>query len=162
MADAGSSSPGPGILVGIARHGARRAPVEVVGQVEVTTQGGIAGDARGTIRPGGAGKRQVTLMGRRDWEAATAAIGVAVPWQERRVNLLVDGVDLPRTAGARLRIGAHVLLDITVACEPCRRMDDVAPGLHAALEPDWRGGVCARVMAGGPIAIGDVIRIEEA
>ena len=38
--------------------------------------------------------------------------------------------------------------------------DPLAPGLFAALTPDWRGGACSRVLAGGMIAIGDAIRIE--
>ena len=40
-------------------------------------------------------------------------------------------------------------------------MDAIADGLQAALKPDWRGGVCTRVIEGGTIRIGDTIRIEE-
>jgi len=135
--------------------------MEVVERVDVTRSGGINGDHRGTIRPGGTGKRQVTVMERRDWEAAIDEIGVALPWAARRVNLLADEIDLPQVAGTRLRVGRDVLLEITVECDPCRRMDEVVNGLQAALRPDWRGGICTRVLAGGSIAVGDEIRIEE-
>ena len=40
-------------------------------------------------------------------------------------------------------------------------METIAPGLKAALMPDWRGGVTASVVRGGEIAIGDEIRIEQ-
>ena len=120
---------------------------------------GIVGDCRGVLK--GTGKRQVTLMERGDWEAATAELGLVLPWWERRCNLLVDGLDLPRRAGARLRIGRDVMLEVTVEDDPCVRMDAVAPGLFAALIPDWRGGACARVISGGWIAVGDVIEVEQ-
>ena len=147
-----------GVLAGIARHAWRRAPIEVIDRAAVTLAGGIAGDYRGALK-GQPYKRQVTLLERGDWELATAAVGVAIAWEQRRSNLLVDGLDLPQTPGARLRIGADVVLEIT---DPCERMEDVAPGLMAALRVDWRGGACTRVVAEGVIAIGDLIRIEEA
>lgn len=136
--------------------------MEVLERAEVNLDGGLQGDHRGRRKPGSTGKRQVTLMERGDWEAATAEVGLTRPWWERRCNLLVDGLDLPQRAGALLRIGSDVLLEVTVEDDPCARMDQVAPGLFAALLPDWRGGACARVLAGGGIAVGDEIRIEEA
>ena len=55
-----------------------------------------------------------------------------------------------------------MLLEITRETDPCDRMEGLAPGLRAALAVDWRGGVCTRVKAGGHIAVGDAIRIEDA
>ncbi len=149
-----------GTLAGIARHGRARGPIETIDRVEVSLDGGIAGDHRGARKPGATGRRQVTLMERGDWEAAMAEVGRNIAWSERRANLLVDGLDLPKTAGTRLRIGDDVLLEITRETDPCERMEALAPGLRAALTPDWRGGACTRVLAGGVIAIGDPIRIE--
>ena len=40
-------------------------------------------------------------------------------------------------------------------------MEALAPGLKAALMLDWRGGVCAFVVLGGNIAVGDAVVIEE-
>jgi MOSC domain-containing protein YiiM len=107
-------------------------------------------------------KRQVTLIERGDWEAALAEVGRSIPWQERRSNLLVDGLDLPQMPGVRLRIGADVVLEITRETDPCERMEALADGLKAALLPDWRGGACTKVIHGGHIAVGDTIRIEDA
>lgn len=149
-----------GKLGGIARHGRPKGPVETLDRVAITLHGGIQGDYRGTIKPGGKGRRQVTLMERRDWANAMVEVGHDIAWQERRVNLLVDGIDLPQIPGATIRIGADVVLLVTRECDPCHRMETVAVGLTAALTPDWRGGVCTRVLAGGTIAVDDDIRIE--
>jgi MOSC domain-containing protein YiiM len=152
---------GMGVLGGIARHARPKAVMEVVTAVDVTLEGGLAGDYRGGMR-GKPYKRQVTLVERRDWEEACALVGVDLPWEERRSNLLVDGLDLPQIPGTRLRIGRDVVLEITRETDPCERMEALAPGLKAALIPDWRGGACAMVIRGGAIAVGDVIRTEEA
>ncbi|MEH3048021.1 MAG: MOSC domain-containing protein [Sphingomonas adhaesiva] len=149
-----------GVLLGIARHAFPKAPMELVDRVEVSPEGGIHGDFRGAMKRKPY-KRQVTLIERGDWEAAMAEVGHTIGWEERRSNLLVDGLDLPQVAGVRLRIGADVVLEVTRETDPCERMEALAPGLKAALLPDWRGGACAKVIQGGWIAINDVIRIEE-
>lgn len=149
-----------GVLAGIARHARPRAAMEVLDRAAVTLAGGIAGDFRGGMR-GGPYKRQVTLMERAGWEVALGELGQAVAWEQRRVNLLTDGLDLPRAPGVRLHIGAQVVLEVTRECDPCDKMERVAAGLFAALLPDWRGGACAKVVAEGAIGVGDAIRIEE-
>lgn len=149
-----------GTLAGIARHARPRAAMEVLDRVRVTVETGLDGDFRGAVKPGGSGRRQVTLIERGDWDAAMAALGTDYHWSARRANLLVDGIDLPQRPGARLRIGP-VLIEITGECDPCSRMEEIEPGLKAALTPDWRGGALARVVEGGTIAVGDAIGIEE-
>ena len=148
-----------GMLAGIARHVRPKGPMEVIDHANVTLEGGIAGDFRGAMK-GQPHKRQVTLIERGDWEAALAEVGHTIPWQERRANLLVEGLDLPQTKNVRLRIGADVVLEITRETDPCARMEALAEGLKAALAVDWRGGVCTMVVTGGRIAVGDAIRIE--
>ncbi len=148
-----------GVLLGIARHARPKAPMEVIEHARVTPETGIAGDFRGAMK-GKPYKRQVTLIERGDWDAAMAEVGHSIGWQERRANLLVDGLDLPQTKGVRVRIGADVVLEITRETDPCERMEALAEGLRAALTPDWRGGACAMVVTGGEIAVGDEIRIE--
>ncbi len=149
-----------GHLRGIARHAKSRAPMECLDRVSVTRNGGIAGDCRGTIAPGKSGKRQISLIEAESWAAALAELGGNVPWQERRANLLVEGLRLPREAGRIIAIGATLRIETTCECDPCSRMDEIAPGLKAALMPDWRGGVLGRVIADGEIGVGDEVRIE--
>ncbi len=150
-----------GVLTGIARHGRPRGPIETLEAIDVTVEAGLVGDFRGAVKPGGKGKRQVSLIEAGDWAAAMAELGHDLHWWARRANLLIEGLDLPQTPGARVRIGAHVVIEITTECDPCSRMEEIAPGLKAALTPDWRGGALGRVLSGGRIAIGDAVVVEE-
>jgi MOSC domain-containing protein YiiM len=152
-----------GRLDGIARHGRPRGPIETVDHVAVNTAEGIHGDFRGAVVPGKSGRRQVSLIEADGWAAALADLGMgadALPWHVRRANLLVSGLRLPRTAGAVIAIGECLRIEVTCECDPCSRMEEIAPGLKAALTPDWRGGVLGRVLRDGNIAIGDEVRIE--
>ncbi|MEN3746986.1 MOSC domain-containing protein [Sphingomonas sp. HF-S3] len=149
-----------GTLAGIARHHRKRGPIETLDSVRVSVEKGIEGCYRGPLKPGGRNRRQVTVMEAEDWAAALAEIGADLPWWQRRVNLLVAGIDLPQIEGARILIGDDVVLRVTVECDPCVRMDELQDGLQAALRPDWRGGACTRVVAGGDIRIGEKVRIE--
>ena len=149
-----------GVIAGLARHAAPRAAMEVIDRATITPERGVEGDCKGRFKPGGRNRRQVTLIERGDWKAAMAALGVDLPWSDRRANILVDGIDLPQIPGTVLRIG-DVRLMVMVECVPCNRMDALAPGLQQALRSDWRGGVCTRVLSGGEIAIGDAIIVEK-
>ena len=150
-----------GRLLGIARKARPRAVVETLERSSIGLETGIAGDFRGAIRPGRSNRRQVTIFAAEDWDAAIAELGVPVAWHHRRCNLFAGGIVLPRNRGARLRIGATAIIEITGECDPCRRMEEVAPGLEAALTPDWRGGRNTRIIAEGEISVGDIITYEE-
>ena len=149
----------PGRLIGIARKDRPRVPMEVIDHAQIGTDIGVAGDYRGAMHPGRVNRRQVTILMAEDWSAALAEHGTPIPWYERRANLLVEGIVLPRERGIRVRIGTAVL-EITGECDPCRRMDAVSDGLQIALRPDWRGGRTCTVIADGAIAVGDEVRIE--
>jgi hypothetical protein len=82
-----------------------------------------------------------------------AEVGRHLPWQERRANLLVEGLDLPQR-GRRSAHRRRWLLEVTGECDPCSRMEELARA---------QGGVAARlarrrvakVSSGGEIAVGD-------
>lgn len=135
-----------------------RGPIETVGQVMVSRAAGVAGDHRGSLKPG-RNPRQVSLIEAESWEQAIASLGIDLAWWNRRANLLTRGVSLPREAGALIRIGVDCVIGVTMECDPCSRMEELHPGLRDALMPDWRGGVLGRVIADGEIALGDEIRI---
>jgi MOSC domain-containing protein YiiM len=149
-----------GRLIGMARRAAPRAPMETLAAGRIGVAFGLEGDHRGVPRPGKLPRRQVSVLAREAWEAACAELGRELPWWFRRANLLVEGVELPREAGDVIVIG-DVRLEVHVEIDPCQRMDEQAPGLFAALVPDWRGGVGCRVLSGGEIAIGDAVTIEK-
>ncbi|MEQ8802285.1 MOSC domain-containing protein [Haliea sp.] len=136
-------------LCGIAIRARSRAPMVACDRALVTPERGVEGDFRG--KPG---RRQVTVLSSESWARACAELGEALPWMTRRANLLVSGLEFtPAHVGSSLRIG-DLVLQITRETDPCERMDQARPGLRAALDPDWRGGVCCRVIVGGEITLG--------
>lgn len=140
-----------GRLLGIARAPRRRALLIEISEAEVGCGNGICGDARGTTTG-----RQVTVLFQEGWQRACDELGVRLPWITRRANLLVGGLDVPQE-GARLTIG-DLVLEVTQETKPCHLMDAAHSGLKRALTPEWRGGVCCRVVKGGHIRLGD--RVE--
>ena len=145
-----------GKLLGIAIRRARRAPMEECTAIEVSTELGLANDARGQMN-----RRQVSVLARESWEAACEQLGQTSPWTVRRANLLVEGLPLAETTGATLQIG-DLVLKITGETDPCNRMDEQRAGLQEALMPDWRGGVLCRVVQGARIEVGDTVELGPA
>lgn len=143
-----------GRLLGIARKSKSRAPMEELQGAELTPETGLEGDYRGKLR-----RRQVSVLSREAWEETCKTHGKDLPWTTRRANILIEGLELKESKGARLRIG-NAVLEVHCETDPCSRMDDASPGLRKALEPDWRGGVCCRVISGGEISVGDSVEIE--
>ena len=142
-----------GRLIGIAKAREKLAPLEEMASAPVSVAAGIEGDARGRNTD-----RQVTILFREGWEAACRDVGANIPWVARRANLYVEGVPVPRE-GERLCIG-DVVLQVTKETKPCHLMDKAREGLKAALMPDWRGGVCCKVVKGGTIRVGDRVDVE--
>lgn len=134
---------------------AARGPMDAVGRAELITGRGIVGCADQ------GGKRQVTLIAREVWDVLREELGPAADPAMRRANLLVSGITLARTRGRILRVGGVRVL-IHGETRPCHIMDEALPGLRAALDPDWRGGVFAEVLDDGAIAVGDAVVWEDA
>jgi MOSC domain-containing protein YiiM len=141
-----------GVLRGIARHEAPRAPMEALESAELVVGAGLQGDARGE------GDRPIVIVSEEGWQAALQELGHSVEWLTRRGNLLVSGVDLPSSVGKRLEIGGTVL-EIAGEVAPCGLMDKFQAGLRKALEPEMRAGVWGRIITGGTIRIGDGVRV---
>jgi MOSC domain-containing protein YiiM len=105
-------------------------------------------------------RRQISILSREAWDAATGELGMTVDPAMRRANVLVSGIALAETrgrvlllGGCRIRIGGELT--------PCERMDEAASGLQALLVPHWRGGVFGQVLTGGAIRIGDQVIWED-
>lgn len=137
-------------LVQIWIRPAARAPLKPVAEARAEVGTGLVGDHAG------GGKRQVTLISREAWQAACRDLEAEVDPVSRRANLLVEGVELAQTRGRRLRVG-EVLLEVAGETKPCELLDDMHLGLWEALEPDWRGGVFAKVIEGGTLRQGDAL-----
>lgn len=145
--------PQAGRLEWIGLRPARRAPLLAMNHVEVTADHGLAGDHKAS-RPGG--KRQVTLIQREHRDVVAQLLGHdAVDPARLRRNLMVSGINLLALRDERFRIGA-VLFEGTGPCEPCSRMEEVlGRGGYNAMR--GHGGITARVLTGGVIAVGDVV-----
>lgn len=104
-------------------------------------------------------RRQVTVLAREAWASATESVGRDPGPASRRANILVSGVALAHTRGRVLRVGSCRIM-IGGELTPCERMDEAAPGLRRALEPDWRGGVFGEVLDGGTVRVGDGVEWE--
>lgn len=105
-------------------------------------------------------RRQVTLIEEEAWQAVLEELQADVHPSSRRANLMLRGIRLPHTRGRVLRIG-QCRLQVGGELTPCKLMDDVLPGLQAAMRPDWRGGVFAAVLDDGEIRVGDPVRWED-
>jgi len=145
-----------GRLLGIAIKHKKRGEMHELNHTQVTTTAGVADDFRGKL-----GDRQVTVLTREGWQAACQETKAELPWLTRRANLYIKGINLHASAGRRLIIGQLQLL-ITRETDPCSRMQEAHEKLFEALNKDWHGGVCCRVIQDGVITIGDQVVITDA
>jgi MOSC domain-containing protein YiiM len=124
-----------------------------VPEVRVAAESGIVGGVDRSRR------RQITLIERDVWDRLMRELGGAADPSARRANLMITGIGLANTRGRVLRLG-NARLAIGGELTPCERMDEVLPGLQAAMRPDWGGGVFAQVLDDAVIRVGDVAEWE--
>lgn len=136
---------------------ARAVTIRAVESAVAVTGVGLEGDRY----TGGSGKRGVTLIQAEHLPAIAALSGHAeVSPVTLRRNLVVSGIPLIALKGRRFRIGS-VLLEGTSPCDPCSKMEDaLGAGAYNAMR--GMGGLCARVIEGGVLRLGDAVEWVEA
>jgi MOSC domain-containing protein YiiM len=120
---------------------------------------GLADDRLGQRGEAELSTRQVTLIQAEhlDVIARLARVQRVDPAGLRR-NLVVSGINLLALKNAKLQVGA-ALLEVVGPCQPCSRMEEViGPGGYAAMR--GHGGMTARILVGGPIRVGDIVRAQ--
>ncbi len=131
---------------------AREVPMNEVDDAFAEPGKGLRGDRYG----GGSGKRDVTLIQAEHLPVIAALAGhdSVQPGLLRR-NVVVSGIALVALKGRRFRIGG-VLLEGTESCDPCSRMEAaLGPGGYNAMR--GHGGLCARILEGGQLRVGDAV-----
>lgn len=136
------------------RKRAHRGPMDPTDRVRLVEGQGIEDDANFGRR-----KRQVTIIEQEVFERIAADLPDVRPYM-RRANVMVSGVRLKESRGRLLRLG-DVRIRIWGETRPCERMDAQVPGLTAALDPDWNGGVFGVVLDDGEVGVGDEAWLEE-
>jgi MOSC domain-containing protein YiiM len=130
---------------------AHRAPMQPLTVAQAVADFGLDGDRHAKA----GSRRQVLLVEKETLDTLDLAPGMV------RENITTQGAHLTGLVpGQRLRLGHDVVLEVTGACTPCHRLDEVRDGLSQEMAE--RRGVNARVVAGGSIRLGDAIVVLEA
>ena len=142
----------PGTLQWIGLRPQRRADMTIVSNTRALAELGLEGDRRCQGTPGSG--RQVTLIAAEHITAIAAILGrEKIPPEILRRNLVVSGINLAVLRHQRFRIGTAEF-EATAQCHPCNRMEKaLGPGGFAAMY--GHGGLCAKIVVSGDIAVGD-------
>jgi MOSC domain-containing protein YiiM len=130
----------------------RDVPMREVREATARTGVGLDGDRYAS----GSGKRGITLIQAEHLPVIAALAGLeAVDPASLRRNVVVSGIPLIALKGRRFRVGGLLLVG-TDSCDPCSRMEDaLGPGGYNAMR--GHGGLCARILEGGQLQLGDVV-----
>lgn len=150
-----------GTLVAIYRAPEAGAPMHPVEAVRAVAGRGLEGDRyfydQGSFSRWPGPHREVTLIAEEALAEMAEATGVVLAPQASRRNLLTRDVPLNDLVGRPFTIGTVHLEGIRL-CEPCKYLVRLTgePGLLPALV--HRGGLRARILEGGLLQAGAVIR----
>lgn len=146
--------PQVGKVTWIGLRAARREPMKVVEEVMAEINCGLVGDRYS----GRTGTRDVTLIQAEHLPAISSYLGDRlVQAADLRRNIVISGINLLSLKDRQVMIG-NALLEVTGLCHPCSRMEQtLGPGGYNAVRS--HGGITARVVESGRIAVGDSARL---
>lgn len=70
-----------------------------------------------------------------------------------RRNIVVSGINLTALRHQRFQIG-EAIIEASALCHPCSRMNEIL-GKNGVAAMLGHGGLCAKIISGGSIAVGD-------
>lgn len=139
------------------------APMEEVSEVEAVSRQGLRGDRymKGTGYYSGFDECEVTFIEREAITEIAAEFGIDLSDGRHRRNVVTSGLSVHDLLNTEFRVG-EVTFEGTRPRPPCVHVEQVAGenGVARALKND-RGGICASVVDGGRIAVGDEIEALE-
>lgn len=145
----------PGQLQWIGVRPARKEAMHILDSVEAIAGLGLQGDRRCKGSAGSA--RQVTIISEEYLHIISQLLKQdSVEPSLLRRNLVVSGINLTALRHQRFRIGSAVF-EATAQCHPCLRME-AALGKHGVAAMLGHGGLCAKIIEGGVIQIGDDVQ----
>ena len=141
-----------GTVEGIYIAEERTAPTSGRASVRAVPGRGLEGD-----RHFGRDTHDLTLIEAEAIEGLARERGIELGPGDPRRQVVTRGVGLNDLVGKRFLVG-EVLCEGEELCHPCRHMEKLTqPGVLKGLA--GRGGLCARIVEGGTISVGD--RVEE-
>ena len=125
-----------------------RKPMTLVESAEVVKGLGIQGDRHAIAES----TRQILLIEKETLDDLKLSPG------QVKENITTREIRLMKLElGQRIQVGETAVLEVTKACTPCGRMDEIRDGLKEQLA--GRRGILARAIQGGVIKIGDSIKV---
>ncbi len=141
----------------------KSAPMQALEQATLVAGRGIEGDRyfleTGTYSGIPGPDRQVTLIEAEMLDRVADDDGLPIAMEEHRRNLTVSGVPLMHLVGRRFAVGNVVLEGVRIN-QPCKYLNLMLKrDVYMAL---WnRSGLNCRVIEGGEIGLGDVVRAKD-
>jgi MOSC domain-containing protein YiiM len=112
----------------------------------------IANGFEGDYHSEFARRRQILLMSMETLNALQLEPGAVFE------NAVVEGLDVMQLApGQKIGLGSSIV-EVTIPCEPCGRMNRIRPGLREAIR-DCRG-MFVKVITPGEVQVGDAVKAE--
>ena len=133
----------------------RMLEVYSVSEVIANPDTGLEGDH---FKKSSTGKRQVTLIQQEHLDVLARILGKSeIPPELLRRNIVVSGINLLALKHQQFQVG-EVLLETTGICAPCSRMEEnLGAGGYNSMR--GHGGITAKIIQGGQIQIGDIVRL---
>ena len=142
-----------GVVEQIAITPERHALPVPVERVRAEAGRGIEGEYHWSAAPDPG--QSLTLIAAEALEGLRADTGIELSHEASRRNVLTRGIDLNALVGRRFRVGA-VECEGVELCQPCNTLAKLTErGVLRGLV--HRGGLRADILAGGEIAVGDLV-----
>ena len=131
--------------------------MQLLDEISVSPEHAIQGDRYHSAK----GARQITLIQYEHLATIASLLGIdAVAPETLRRNIAVSGINLLALKGHAFKLG-EVTLQFTGLCHPCSRMEELfGPGGYNAVR--GHGGITARIIVGGRIALQDRVHMVPA